>query len=135
MNKHVKKAPTKFRLYLDENRVWRKAIAYQSKEIPAFRKMLSTAGDKKKVVETGSMSVNDIFSRELLLQQNEMAKLSHAIDEQQKRLVQDCNCEAEHKYDMDTLFGQDILRDRIKAVEKQYIDLKCNFMNYLSTLL
>ncbi len=135
MNKHVKKAPTKFRLYLDENKVWRKAIAYQSKEIPAFQKMLSTAGDKKKRAETGSVAANNIFSSELLLQQNEMAKLSHAIDEQQKRLVQDCKCEAEHKYDIDTLCGQDILRDRIKAVEKQYIELKCNFMNYISTLL
>lgn len=135
MNKHVTKAPTKFRLYLDENRVWRKAIACQAKEIPAFQKMLSTAGDKKKGAETGGMGANDIFSSELLLQQNEMAKLSHAIDEQQKRLLQDCKCEAEHKYDIDTLCGQDILRDRIKAVEKQYIDLKCNFINYISTLL
>ena len=120
---------------MDENKLWRKTIDSQAKELPGFRRMLKKTGARKKLVETGNLAVKDIFNKELLLQQNEMEQLSQAIDKQQKRLKLDCECEAENKYDIDTLCGQDILRDRIKAVEKQYIDLKCNFMNYLATLL
>ena len=97
--------------------------------------MLSTTADTRKLVETGNLAINDIFRKELLVQQTQMEQLNHAIDEQQKRLAHDCESEMENKYDIDTLCGQDILRDRIKAVEKNYIDLKCNFMNYIATLL
>jgi len=120
---------------MNENDTWRKTIASQKKEIPGFRKMLRSTGKKQTLVETGNLAINSIFNRDLLIQQNEMERLKHDIDEQQKRLSADCESETEHKYDIDTLCTQDILRDRIKAVEKSYIDLKCNFMNYISTLL
>ena len=135
MKGQATKMPTKFRLYMNENNIWHKTIASQSKEIPTFRKMLNTAGDKRKLVEAGKLAVSDVFSKELQVQQQEMEQLRHAIDEQQKRLIHDCESEDENKYDIDKLCGQDILRDRIKAVEKRYIDLKCNFMNYIATLL
>ena len=69
MNGHITKIPTKFRLYMDENNVWAKTIHSQSKEIPGLRKLLNKAGDKKKLVETGDLAINDIFSKELLLQE------------------------------------------------------------------
>jgi hypothetical protein len=62
-----------------------------------------------------------------------MIDLEGDIEEQQQRLAKDC--ELKSLYDIDAFCTQDILRERIKAIEKTYIDLKCNFMNYLSTLL
>jgi predicted mannosyl-3-phosphoglycerate phosphatase (HAD superfamily) len=72
------------------------------------------------------------FNSELMQQQNEMKKLDEAIEEQQKKLLQDCDLK--NHQDVDAFCIQDILRQRIKAIEKTYIDLKCNFMNYLSTI-
>jgi len=120
---------------MSENSTWRKAIISQEKEIPTFRRMLATTSEKKRSVDAEGLVANDIFSKELLMQQKEMRQLNHDIDVQQRRLTRDCECEAENKYDIDTLCSQDILRDRIKAIEKHYIDLKCNFMNYIATLL
>jgi hypothetical protein len=61
-----------------------------------------------------------------------MKKLDEAIEEQKKRLLHDCDLK--NQQDVDAFCTQDILRQRIKAIEKTYIDLKCNFMNYLSTI-
>lgn len=120
---------------MNENSSWRKAIAAQTREFPAFKKMLADATGEHKASETENIQAETHFLKQLALQEKKMQQINHAIDLQQKRLALDCENEGENKYDIDTLCTQDILRERIKEIEKNYIDLKCNFMNYLSTLL
>jgi energy-converting hydrogenase A subunit M len=76
---------------------------------------------------------NNHFTDQLLQQQKELIELHAAIEQQQSRLIQ--NCEAKKEHDIESLCTQDILRDRIKDIEKTYIELKCNFMRYFSTML
>lgn len=120
---------------MNENRNWRKTITTQVRELPVLEKMLNQALHEKKDVSSGKLTMEDHFCRQLSVQQQDMKKLSNEIDDQQKRLAKDCENEIESRYDIDALCTQDILRERIKAIEKNYIDLKCNFMNFLSTLL
>jgi len=61
-----------------------------------------------------------------------MQKLENDIAIQQQRLEKDC--ELKDQYDVDAFCTQDILRDRIKAIEKTFIELKCNFLKYISAI-
>lgn len=124
---------TKCRLFINENAGWQSAIKAQVKEIPQLKIMLANVQNADNINGPADKTGTDIFfNSELMQQQNEMKKLDEAIEEQQKRLLQDCDLK--NQQDIDAFCNQDILRQRIKAIEKTYIDLKCNFMNYLSTI-
>jgi hypothetical protein len=124
---------TKCRLFINENAGWQSAIKAQVKEIPQLKIMLANVQNADNINGPADKTSTDIFfNSELMQQQNEMKKLDEAIEEQQKRLLQDCDLK--NQQDVDAFCNQDILRQRIKAIEKTYIDLKCNFMNYLSTI-
>ena len=124
---------TKCRLFMNENAGWQNAIKAQVKEIPQLKIMLANVQNADNINGPADKTGTDIFfNSELMQQQNEMKKLDEAIEEQQKRLLQDCDLK--NQQDIDAFCNQDILRQRIKAIEKTYIDLKCNFMNYLSTI-
>lgn len=124
---------TKCRLFINENAGWQSAIKAQVKEIPGLKIMLVAVQNADNITGLADKTGTDIyFNSELMMQQNEMKKLDEAIEEQQKRLLQDCDLK--NQQDIDAFCTQDILRQRIKAIEKAYIELKCNFMNYLSTI-
>lgn len=119
----------KLKLYMNENEGWQRVLQVQTDEIPTMKKMLNEIMGEEQIAmeeKTGK----DHFNRRLAVQQNEMQQLNNELGEQQKRLAIDC--ETNMQYDIDAFCTQDILRERIKAIEKTYIDLKCNFMNYLS---
>jgi len=120
---------------MDENSGWRKTIAMQAREIPILEEMLAVTVNDTTLQVSRKQSNEVHFSRQMESQFREMTQLNFAIDQQQKRLARDCENEAEGRYDIDALCTQDILRERIKMTEKGFIELKCNFMNYLSTLL
>ncbi len=124
----------KYRFYMRENENWQNTIQAQVKEIPEWEKMLEIVEKKAEKVNSDSENKNqDIhFFNQIIKQQREMNKINEDIDEQQNRLSKDC--EFKYQYDIDAFCTQDILRERIKALEKTYIDLKCNFMNYLSNI-
>jgi len=116
-------------LYMAENADWMKTIVAQADEIPALKKMLNDGNideeNDKSVIE------NELFNKELSSQQEEMTKLNAALYQQQERLKTDTA--RKYLYDIDSLCSQDILRDRIKEIEKKYIELKCSFMKFLAS--
>lgn len=118
-------------LYLAENAGWMKILIAQKDEIPELKKMLPT----EKIVENEDrINVEKgLFTIELTKQQEEMTKLNTALDQQQQRLKIDTA--KNYLYDIDSLCSQDILRDRIKEIEKKYIELKCSFMKFLATII
>jgi hypothetical protein len=126
--------PSKFRLFINENSDWLKAIGEQSTEIPVLTGLLEDASGVAGEIPEKSFT-DDHFKKQLFLQKKNMEELNAAIEEQQKRLEINSRNVMEGKYDVDTLCTQDILRDRIRAIEKNFIELKCNFMKYLSSLL
>lgn len=119
----------KLKLYMNENEGWRRVLQVQTDEIPTMKKMLNEIMREEQFAREEKTD-KDHFDRRLAVQQNEMQQLNNELGEQQKRLAIDC--ETNMQYDIDAFCTQDILRERIKAIEKTYIDLKCNFMNYLS---
>ncbi len=116
-------------LYLAENAGWMKIIVAQKNEIPELKKMLP----REKIVENDDRinAEKDLFRNELTMQQEEMIQLNTALNQQQQRLKTDTA--KKYLYDIDSLCSQDILRDRIKEIEKKYIELKCSFMKFLAT--
>ncbi len=124
----------KYKMYLNENSGWKNTIASQVNEIPLWEEQLSKALDLSNdtTCDNDDKSVGTLFCNQIHAQQQEMEQVNAAIVQQQKRLVKDC--EERNKFDIEAFCTQDILRERIKQVEKMYIDLKCNFYNYLSTI-
>jgi hypothetical protein len=121
---------TKYRLFIQENINWQNTIKSQAGEIPGWEERLVSA---LKIAGGAGMKREDsFFCSELIFQQTQMKKLEDDIEMQQNRLNKDC--EIKNQYDIDAFCTQDILRERIKAIEKTYIELKCNFLNYLASI-
>jgi hypothetical protein len=130
MEKKLKLDEAKYKSFMLENSNWQKFIGEQGNEIPALEKKLADAISLNK--ETALKRETGFFCGELAHQHKQMKKLESDIIIQQQRLAKDC--ELHMQYDVDAFCTQDILRERIKAIEKMYIELKCNFLNYLSAI-
>lgn len=126
MNSRFALDTAKLKRYLDENEGWLQTLRLQVKEFPAMKQML----DEVKEGEVTREKVH--FDTQLKVQQNVMKQLDEDLNKQQQRLTEDC--ETNVFFDIDAFLNQGILRERIKAIEKLFIDLKCNFMNYLATV-
>lgn len=126
MNSRFALDTAKLKRYLDENEGWLQTLRLQVREFPAMKKML----DEVKEGEVTRERVH--FDTQLKVQQNVMKQLDEDLNKQQQRLTEDC--ETNVFFDIEAFLTQGILRERIKAIEKLYIDLKCNFMNYLATV-
>jgi hypothetical protein len=131
----------KYRQFMEENSNWKNTIKEHATEIPAWEKMLAAALDKKEkkksvqkeIPETTATDIStSVFSGQLLQQHKEMIELHDAIVAQEKRLK---DSEAKKEHDIESLNTQALLRDRIKEIEKSYLELKGNFMKYFSTIL
>lgn len=131
MNTGFKLDASKFNHYLHENKGWQQMLKIQIKEIPVLKKMLSTATQEDDRATAGNMH----FSQQLVQQLKEMESLNKEIIQQQKRLNHDLSHETESAYDINTFCSEDILRERIRVIEKKYIELKSDFMKYLSALI
>lgn len=116
-------------LYLDENAGWLKVISTQADELPVLEKILC---DKENDIENKAAE-KDHFKKLLQFQHTQMQQLNTELAAQQSRLEKDAAVSS--LYDIESLCSQDILRDRIKEVEQQYIELKCNFMRFMSGII
>ena len=123
----------KFKWYINENEGWQKILELQTNEIPEMEKMLTTIIEEDQFTKKEKERRKVHFSRQLEMQQKQIMKLNSEFGQQQQRLSLDC--ENDIVNDIDAFCTQDILRERIRDIEKTYVELKCNFMNYLSTIL
>ncbi|MGC4100401.1 hypothetical protein [Ferruginibacter sp.] len=120
-----------YQLFSMENKSWQSSISQQVSEIPVWKDMLMAGGSC--ISEQRQQNENngrDILYSQLYHQQMQMTKLEEDIKAQQQRLTN--SFQQKHTDDIESLCIQDILRHRIGAIEKTYIDLKCNFLQYLS---
>ena len=122
----------KLKLFIHENNGWQQSLRVHTHEIPQMKKLLVEAIKDEQITEEQKLPGKTHFNTELMTQEQEISKLTSDVEAQQQRLAKDW--EGNIQYDIDSFCTQDILRERIKAIEKSYIDLKCNFMNYLATI-
>jgi hypothetical protein len=122
----------KLKLFMSENDGWQKTLQVQTGEIPVMKKMLVEIEKMIEAEEENNPSGKLHFDEQLATQENEMTLLNNELETQQQQLAKDC--EKNIPYDIDAFCRQDILRERIKAIEKMYIDLKCNFMGYVAAV-
>lgn len=124
----------KYRFFIFENRTWQIFLEIQTKEISYWDKLLQTAlkKDGDRIINNDENNAADLYHKELLKQKSEMEKLNHDIWQQQEQLDKDCKLNIH--YDIDTYRIQDILRARAKVIEISFIELKYNFMIYLSNV-
>lgn len=122
----------KYQVYVKENETWEKFINLQYNEVPELEKLLQEVPAKEsEITKKNKTFFQDSFQQ----QQNIMKEVNAALTDQQKRL-NGANSQIKGEEDeIDMLCRQDILREKIKEVEKKYLELKCNFMTYLSSVL
>ena len=112
-------------MLLDENSGWQYTIKTQVSEIPKWKSKLISDG-----IDT--CKSEGVLYNQLFQQQAKMNQLEDDLLLQQQRLQK--NFELQHVDDIESFCMQDILRERIKEIEKAYVELKCNFLNYVSNI-
>jgi hypothetical protein len=123
----------KFQWYLSENENWQKTLQQQTSEIPKMEKVLTGVHYDDAISKEEMESGRAHFGKQLQIQQEEMKLLDSEIGKQQKRLAKECETDTDNG--IEAFCTQDILRQRIRDTEKTYVELKCNLMAFLSTVL
>ncbi|MFN5421922.1 MAG: hypothetical protein ACK5AO_01535 [bacterium] len=119
-------------LFMKENDAWDDLINRHSKEIPDLENMINAIFDKKKYVDEEVISNVNVLKNEFREQGNHMISIREALAEQQTYLADEKRREP---FPVKTLMSQNALRERIRTVEKKFLDLKCNYLNYVASAL
>ena len=126
----------KFKWYQDENEGWKQTIHLQANEIPKMNEILNSVIRDNELSPRERETGEGHFIVQLVNIHLEMQQLDSEIGRQQERLQRISTMDkTEVMDDIDAFFTQDILRERIRNIEKSYLEMKCNFMSYLSTIL
>jgi hypothetical protein len=121
-------------LFIKENDAWDDMITRQKSEIPTLEKMLSDIVNEKKNIGEDTLANVKFLKKEMLTQQEHMGALKEELAKQQHYLVKEKKIDGD-TFAINTVSSQNILRERIRSVERTFIELKCNFLNYMATIL
>ena len=121
-------------LFMKENDAWDDMITRQKSEIPTLEKMLSEVINEKRNIGEDTLANVTILKREMITQQEHMGALKEELAKQQLFLVKEKKEDGD-LFAINTVSSQNILRERIRSVERTFIELKCNFLNYMATML
>jgi hypothetical protein len=109
-------------------------ITRQKSEIPTLEKMLSDVIMEKKNIGEDALANVSFLKKEMSNQEEHMGALKEELAKQQHYLVKEKKEDGD-KFAINTVSSQNILRERIRSVERTFIELKCNFLNYMATIL
>jgi hypothetical protein len=121
-------------LFLKENSAWEDMISRQRKEIPLIDEMITSIVEEKKGLKEEMTKVFRHLKNEMHQQEKHMDDLKEELTKQQKYLVAERKNTIGDPYSINTFFSQKVLRERIKEVEKRFVELKCNYLNYVATI-
>ncbi len=119
-------------LFMKENDAWDDLITRQKKEIPDLENMISLILEGKKNLDEEVVSNVSLLKHEMHAQESCMADIKDELAKQQHFLASEKRGNA---YPVHTLMSQNALRERIRSAERQFLDLKCNYLNYLANTL
>lgn len=123
----------RFHRFINENKGWQQSLEVYQQELPEIQQLLEEAGADVSISPEERAACNYHFREAFSQQKTAMQEVRKELDEQQKRLNVDCASNA--VYDIDALCYQDIIRIRVKELQKTFVELKCNFMSFLSAAL
>lgn len=118
---------------MKENDAWEDMLSRQKRELPNLDRMISNIMADKKMREDKA-SVFSHLRREMEVQEKHMADLEAELEKQQKYLHEQRRRKGDDPHSINTFFSQKILRERIRDVEKNFVELKCNYLNYIATI-
>ena len=121
-------------LFIKENDAWDDMITRQKSEIPTLEKMLSEVIMVKKNIGVDALANVSFLKKEMSNQEEHMGALKEELAKQQHYLVKEKKADGD-EFAINTVSSQNILRERIRSVERTFIELKCNFLNYMATIL
>jgi uncharacterized protein (UPF0335 family) len=121
-------------LFMKENDAWDDMITRQSREIPTLERTLSEIFTERKGVGGDTLANVSFLRAEMQSQERQMVELKNDLARQQTLLAREMRSDAD-PFAIQTVNSQNILRERIKKVERTFLDLKCNFLNYLATIM
>jgi len=121
-------------LFIKENSAWEDMISRQRKEIPLLDQMITCIVEEKKVLKEDMAEIFRHLRKDMLQQEKYMAELTEELGKQQKYLISEIKNKIGDPYSINTFFSQKILRERIQDVEKSFVELKCNYLNYIATI-
>jgi hypothetical protein len=119
-------------LFMRENDAWDDLITRHSKEIPDLQNMISNIVDRTKHLDEEIISNVNVLKNEIKEQGNHMILIKEALAQQQTYLADE---KRKEPFPVKTLMSQNALRERIRSVEKKFLDLKCNYLNYVASAL
>jgi hypothetical protein len=119
-------------LFMRENDAWDDLITRHSKEIPDLENMIANIVDRTKHLDEEIISSVNVLKSEIREQGNHMISIKEALAQQQTYLADE---KRRNPYPVKTLMTQNALRERIRNVEKKFLDLKCNYLNYVASAL
>jgi hypothetical protein len=121
-------------LFLKENSAWDDMISRQRGEIPILDGMITNIVEGKKEMKEDMIKVFRFLKNEMNKQVKHMDDLREELTKQQKYLITERKNTIGDPYSINTFFSQKVLRERIKEVEKSFVELKCNYLNYVATI-
>jgi hypothetical protein len=121
-------------LFLKENSAWEDMISRQRGEIPVLDSMITNIVEGKKEMKEDAARVFRFLKNEMNKQVKHMDDLREELTKQQKYLIAERKNTIGDPYSINTFFSQKVLRERIKDVEKSFVELKCNYLNYVATI-
>jgi hypothetical protein len=116
-------------LLIKENEAWDDMITRHGNEIPDLEKMLLGIIEQKKIQGTKFNKTVHNFREAIIDQDGLIKKIKEELAIQQHFLKKEKKKET-NGYEINTLISQNLLREKIKMIEKQFLDLKSNFLNY-----
>jgi hypothetical protein len=120
-------------LFLKENDAWEDMIARQTGELPKLDKLITRIVEEKPM-RGESAKVFKHLKRQMEDQAKHMSELVIELEKQQRYLHEQRKRKNEDPHSINTFFSQKILRERIRDVERNFVELKCNYLNYIATI-
>jgi hypothetical protein len=122
-------------LFIKENSEWDDMILRRKSEIPVLEGMLKDVVSESSEMEDHVLSSIGLLSREMKVQDTNLGAVSQELAMQKDFLSKQKKYPDDKDHVIESLSRQNIIREHIRKVEKDFIELKCNLLNYISTLL
>jgi hypothetical protein len=116
-------------MFMKENDAWDDLIARQSKELPQLENMLASIF-KRNNLDEEIIANASLLKDEMQLQETQMLEIRAHLAKQQHLLAIE---QRSTSYPAHSLLSQNALREKIRDIERKFLDLKCNYLNYLAT--
>ncbi len=117
-------------MFMKENDAWDDLIARQSKELPQLENMLASIFNREHNLDEEIIASASLLKDEMILQESQMLEIREHLAKQQNLLAIE---RKSMSYPAHSLLSQNALREKIRDIERKFLDLKCNYLNYLAT--